>query len=170
MEGQKKLKADERKASLYWSDCHISVQYPAADLPVLGQTSLFLRLALPLGLTSTSAQGRKQFQRLEMLDAKSISSSDSSRDPERRRKIKDSHHGTWHSRDVSTFSSGGTTPSLPHLTLVSLALPMGSAHRGHEFEGLCPLGIFGLDSGGSVGHAGELYRRLQSQIELAKIL
>lgn len=45
---------------------------------------------------------------------------------------------------------------------------MGSASR--ESEGLCPLGMFALGTGGSVGRAGELYMGLQSQMELAKIL
>lgn len=58
--------------SLCWRDClPFLCDIPAAGLPVLARASLFLRLALPLGLTSASVQGRKQFQSLEVLDAKS---------------------------------------------------------------------------------------------------
>lgn len=75
-----------------------------------------------------------------------------------KRKVKDSHHCTWDVNRLLLRVNNSTSPS------------SHSASFGHEPEGLCPLGVFGWDTGGSVGRAGELYRRLQSQTELAKIL
>lgn len=74
---------------------------------MLAHASLFLRLALPLGLAS-SAQDKKWFQCLDVLDARAgVSSRASYQDSKNKRKSKDlqvpdSQHFTCRPRDASS--------------------------------------------------------------------
>lgn len=81
-----------------------------------------------------------------------------------KRKVKDSHRCTWDVNRLLLRVNNSIFPS-------SRSASFGSAHsHGHRSEGLCPLGMFALDIAGSAGRTGELYMRLQSQRELARIL